>query len=599
MKIIRGAITLGTVFALGGLPLGEAWAVDGTIAQNSAWNVQRTGSGPALRIVAYGDSIKAGYIDVNNVAWRASTHVSAEYGAALWGQTIEVRRRGQSGAVAQGIFNRINSTTDRAFMQTANTIGVDIAMCGNDYLQARSSFAGQSGTCNYGVLETALANCAHWTEESIKNINRYAHSNVKLKVVGNLYYPGYASDNQMTSCSDPGTGQPINRRDRFLPLIAESNWRTCNLAEQYRWVCKDNFAEFMAADYDSNGDGEIDREFVRYRSGESLEDYLARILDAYEAGLFSDSNFKATAPATTVGYLLSDNTHMTYQGPTAKAGLAGGTPGGNVTVQFPTAGAYPDGKNPIWNVNGHDRMGYAMATNYDLGVDAGPDATLFACEALDRTGAFNDRVFWGPWDVWVDYGNGASAQNTVTEMAFALNNRYSVPGSYELEVVVTGAYGTLWEAGAAVNVLSTEDGMANLSHWINSLRTDGTLTHAQWNGIRLPLANASSMLSHGRLKPYYSMMGDFIVGVQFLVATGALSTSEGGELVDYAGRTSASASCTPRAVGQPPFGRSAVSRPERVIVPQGKIVEEEWIEIDGVKYDLDDPALLEFYGGGQ
>jgi hypothetical protein len=30
-------------------------------------------------------------------------------------------------------------------------------MCGNDGLQARSSFAGQSGTCNYGALDTARA----------------------------------------------------------------------------------------------------------------------------------------------------------------------------------------------------------------------------------------------------------------------------------------------------------------------------------------------------------------------------------------------------------------------------------------------------------
>ena len=34
---------------------------------------------------------------------------------------------------------------------------VTFEMCGNDGLQARSSFKGQTGTCNYGVLDTALA----------------------------------------------------------------------------------------------------------------------------------------------------------------------------------------------------------------------------------------------------------------------------------------------------------------------------------------------------------------------------------------------------------------------------------------------------------
>lgn len=596
MKNLRGAVLLGAVFLAGGLPFSQAWALDGTIAQNSAWNVQRTGAQDTLRVVAYGDSIKAGYTNVTTIARRASTHVAAEYGAALWGQNIEVRRRAQSGAVAQGIFNRINSAADRAFMQSSNTIGIDIAMCGNDYLQARSSFVSQSGTCNYDVLQTALNNCVFWTEEAIKNVNEFAHPNVKLKVIGNLYYPGYDSDDQLTSCSDPDTGAPVNRRDRFLPLIAESNWRTCALAEEYGWVCADNFAEYMAADYDSNDDGEIDNEFIRYQSGESLDDYLARILYAYQAGLLRDSNFKATEPGTTVGYLLSDNTHMTFQGPTAKST---GTPGGNVAVFFATDGPYPDGRNPSWNLNGHDRMGYALATNYDLNVDAGPGATILECEVFDSAGGFNDRVFWGPWDVWVDYGDGASVDSTVSEMSFPLNNRYTVPGSYSVDVVVTGAYGTVWDAATTVQVLSTEDAMNNISHWIDTLRAEGVLSFGQWNGIRQPLNNAARMLGHGRLNPYMSMMGDFIAGVDRLVATGALSAAAGGELAAYAERTRASASCTPRPVGPPPYGRSAGPRPERVAVPQGKIKEQHWVEIDGVSYDADDPALFELHGLGQ
>ena len=38
-------------------------------------------------------------------------------------------------------------------MQATNTRVVTFEMCGNDYLQARSSFAGQSGTCNYSARD--------------------------------------------------------------------------------------------------------------------------------------------------------------------------------------------------------------------------------------------------------------------------------------------------------------------------------------------------------------------------------------------------------------------------------------------------------------
>jgi hypothetical protein len=588
MKLQISVVRLGVLLAISSMAAGTAGAT--TVAQNTSWNVVRTGAEDTLRIVAYGDSIKAGYISATTVARRASTHVAAEYGAALWGQNIEIRRRAQSGALAQGIYNRIVSPADRAFMQTPNTIGVDLAMCGNDYLQGRSSFSGQSGTCNYNVLDNALATCQLWTERAVDYINENANSNVKFKILGNLYYPGYAADNQMTSCSDPTTGAPINRRDRFLPLIAESNWRTCDLAVRKGWVCGDNFAEYMAADYDSNGDGVVDIEFIRYQPGESLDDYMARILYAYEAGLLRDSNFKSIAPQDTVGYLLSDNTHMTYLGPTGKANASG-----NVAVLHPTDDAYPDGRNPTWNLNGHDRMGYSIATNYDLNVDAGPGATIVECEVFESSGDFNDRVFWGPWDVFVDYGNGAGGSTTEAEMSFALNNQYNAPGNYAVEVVVAGAYGTLWEAGTSVQVLSTEEAMAVISEQIDALRADGTLSFGQWNGIRQPFNNAARMLGNGRLNPYRSMMGDFIAGVGALVYSGALSPEVGGELVSYATRTTESASCRERPVGPPPYGRAS-GRPERVVMPQGRIVDEEWVEIEGVRYELDDSALLDMIG---
>ena len=173
-----------------------------TIAQNSAWNITRPGATQTYRIVAYGDSIFAGYTSATQIARRAGPHVTGEYAAALLGQNIEVRRRCQSGAVASGIYNRRTSATDRAFMQTANTRVVMFEMCGNDYLQARSSFRSAAGTCNYAGLVTAGHNCRNFTELAMQSINANTHANTQVKLVMNLYYPGFNNDNAYSTCTD-------------------------------------------------------------------------------------------------------------------------------------------------------------------------------------------------------------------------------------------------------------------------------------------------------------------------------------------------------------------------------------------------------------
>ena len=140
-------------------------------------------------------------------------------------------------------------------------------MCGNDGLQARSSFAGQSGTCNYAPLNTALNNCTNYTQLAMQAINTNAHANTKLKVVSNLYYPGYDADNGLANCTDSATGQRPNKQQVFLPHIAQMNWRACNFAAQYGFACADSFAQYMGADYDSNGDGQIDSRRAPLRAG--------------------------------------------------------------------------------------------------------------------------------------------------------------------------------------------------------------------------------------------------------------------------------------------------------------------------------------------
>src|SRR6185295_3984253 len=244
-------------------------------------------------------------------------------------------------------------------MQATNTRVVTFEMCGNDGLQARSNFAGQSGTCNYAPLDTALANCTNYLQQAMQFINANAYSGVTLKVVANLYYPGYDADNALSGCNDPATGQKINKQTKFLPYLARMNWRACNFANSYGFKCADSFANYMAADYDSNGDGLIDSDAIRYVQGESETAYVDKITTTYRSTL-RDANVHLANASTSFDYIQSDNTHPTYDGGTQLSGIFGGS-SGSAPPDF-TPSQYVNGKNPVWNQFGHERMGWALST---------------------------------------------------------------------------------------------------------------------------------------------------------------------------------------------------------------------------------------------
>src|SRR5215510_6530492 len=107
------------------------------------------------------------------VAKRAAPTVDGEYLSQLWNADIEIVRRTKSGAVASDIYNN-KIVAERSYMQTTNTRVVTFEMCGNDYLQARSNFNGQTGTCNYSGGLNALANCTNYTGLAMNAINQYA-----------------------------------------------------------------------------------------------------------------------------------------------------------------------------------------------------------------------------------------------------------------------------------------------------------------------------------------------------------------------------------------------------------------------------------------
>ena len=330
-----------------------------TVTQNVSWTIDRAGTSAKYRVVAYGDSIYAGYHgSIWDVAIWSAPNISGEYASTLWTSDVEVIRRCKSGAVASDIYNN-KIVAEKSYMQSSNTRVVTFEMCGNDGLQARSNFAGQTGTCNYGPLNTALANCTTYLQQGMQFINANAYSGTKLKVITNLYYPGYNADNGLSSCTDPTTGQRVNKQSTFLPYLARMNWRACNFANTYGFQCADSFAQYMGADYDSNGDGIVDSVGLAYVQGESESAYVTRITSTRRSTI-RDANTHFVNASTSYDYIQSDDTHPTYDGGTIWVGLFGGTGSGSGPPDFQD-GQIVGGKNPVWNQYGHERMGWALS----------------------------------------------------------------------------------------------------------------------------------------------------------------------------------------------------------------------------------------------
>ena len=334
----------------------EAYA--STLTQNLSWTIDRAGTTAKYRVTAYGDSIYAGYnTSLFNIALFAAPTTDADYLQNKWNADMEIHRRAKSGAVASGVYNE-KIVGERSYMQTANTRVVTFEMCGNDGLQARTALKGQSGTCNFAVLDTALNNCTTYQSAAMAYINANKGANVRVKAIANLFYPGYNADNVLSTCTVGGVR--VNMRDKFLPYIAKMNWRACNFANTYGFSCVDSFAQYMGADYDSNGDGQIDSNALKYVQGESEAAYVTKITTTLKSTL-RDANTHFVSSGTSYDYIQSDDTHPTYAGGTVSTGIwPGGTGSGSSTPDF-TDAQYVGGKNPIWNRYGHERMGWGLS----------------------------------------------------------------------------------------------------------------------------------------------------------------------------------------------------------------------------------------------
>jgi hypothetical protein len=332
-----------------------------TIAQNVSWTIDRPGTTTKYRIVAYGDSIFAGYKgSISEVAIYSAPTVDGEYASWEWEADIETIRRTKSGAKAGDVY-RNKIVDDASYMQDPSTRIVTFEMCGNDGLNARNDFSGQDGTCDYTRLDGALGKCTRFVESAMVFINANAHPNVVRKVVSNLYYPGYDADDVQTDCTDEQTGQPVNKQDVFLPTLLRMNWRICNFAAQYGFECTDTFADFMGADYDSNDDNRKDSKALRWKAGESEFDYVQRIAVTLRDTV-RDANMHFTTSQRSFDYIQSDDTHPTYRGGEVDLGTFGGSGEGESEPRFTDKQINRRrGKNPVWKKFGHERMGLGLA----------------------------------------------------------------------------------------------------------------------------------------------------------------------------------------------------------------------------------------------
>ena len=333
-------------------------ALANTLTQNVSWTIDRAGTTTKYRLVAYGDSIYAGYNGSNlDAAKYAAPTVDAEYLSALWNADIESVRRAKSGAVAEDVYkNKI--VAEKSYMQAASTRVVTFEMCGNDGLQARTAFKAQNGTCNYAGLEAGVNACKTYVAAAMDFINANAYAGTRLKQITNLHYPGYAADDTASKCKDASTGATVNMQDIFLPRLATMNYWMCEYARQKGFVCADSFAQYMGADYDSNGDGQVDSKALRYIAGESEASYVNRITQTLRSTIVDASTHFVSA-SSSYDYIQSDDVHPTYSGGTVSAGLFGGTTGRGK----PRYTSFPNGKSPLWNQYGHERMGWTLSTS--------------------------------------------------------------------------------------------------------------------------------------------------------------------------------------------------------------------------------------------
>ncbi len=255
-------------------------------------------------VTTFGDSIAAGYCGIwcrnDSLTVRYARHVANGRDAR-----VSYRGRAMSGEVMSQIAGRVESNlTD---LRAADYITIE--GCGNDFLNARSTFRSSSNCADESPLVNALATCKTQMVRALNKIATERKAGSMVQVMA-LYYPGVNSD-KSRSCNG------MSHFDIFLDYLAEANWFTCNEAWKRGFKCTDGLAAFNAADVDTalDADTAVDAAQIRISEAADFNDfagYYSRVFD--NKAVITDANTKRVSASSTVDYLLSDDTHPTNAG---------------------------------------------------------------------------------------------------------------------------------------------------------------------------------------------------------------------------------------------------------------------------------------------
>jgi lysophospholipase L1-like esterase len=268
------------------------------------------GSFTATRVqTTFGNSIAAGFCGV----FCRNDSYTVRYGrqvANARDAQVAYRGRAVSGEVMSQIAGRIEG--NRADLAAADYITLE--GCGNDFLNARSTFRGQANCTNEAPLANALATCKTQIVRSLNAIAAGKKATATVQIMA-LYYPGMNSD-KGRACNG------MSHFDIFLDYLLEANWFTCNEAWRRGFKCMDGLAAFNAADVDTalDPDAAVDAAQIRISEAEDRDDfggYVTRVQD--NKAVLTDANTKRVSATATADYLLGDDTHPTVAGHTRLA----------------------------------------------------------------------------------------------------------------------------------------------------------------------------------------------------------------------------------------------------------------------------------------
>lgn len=254
--------------------------------------------------VALGDSIVAGYCGAFCRLDSYGVFYAQDVANGLDAQ-VDYRGRAQSGEVMSQIASRVASNVSS--IRVADYITLE--GCGNDLLNARTTFRGQSSCTDETVLAAALDTCRTNMVKALNTIASNKKAGAKVRVLA-LYYGG-VDDDRSRICGS------TNHFEIFLDYLLEAGWTTCNEAWRRGFECVDGLAAFNAADVDTalDTDNLVDANQIRINKATDADNFPAYYnrVQPHRA-IITDANTKRTGISTVVDYLQSDNVHPTTAG---------------------------------------------------------------------------------------------------------------------------------------------------------------------------------------------------------------------------------------------------------------------------------------------